>query len=138
VPGPDRVDSAYLDQARRLAGRLSARELAADDVAGAMEALRDVAAVDADAPTTSAKPVGRASKAAVKRLVAWYMIYLAEQVNDIGFALVRLGEALAGKVAGTETRQAQLEARVAALEERVARLEPRPDEAPHTPVGPAN
>jgi hypothetical protein len=122
-PEPAPADRAYLERARRLTERLSAREVAPGDVGAALAAARDVAALDADAPTTSARPEARLFKAGVKRMVAWYMVYLAEQVNDLGFALVRLGEALAAGVEHTEGEARELRSRLDELGSRVRELE---------------
>jgi uncharacterized protein YceH (UPF0502 family) len=82
-----------------------------------------VATLDADAPTASNHPQARLLKAGVKRLVAWYMVYVAEEVNDLAFALLRLGEALATRAQRSEATSLELGARIEELEQRVRRLE---------------
>jgi hypothetical protein len=114
---------AYLERVRQLTERLSAREVGPDDARAALEAVRDVAPVDADAPTGSACPESRLLKAGVKRLVAWYMTYLAEQVNDLGFALLRLGETLTARAERSDVNYMEMAARLSQLEEKVRRLE---------------
>jgi hypothetical protein len=122
-PGPDPAALAYVDRVRQLTKRLSARQVAPDDVAAALDAVRDVATLDADAPTASNRPEARLIKVGVKRLVAWYMVYLAEEVNDLAFALLRLGEALATRAERSEATSLGLLARLDQLEDRVRRLE---------------
>jgi hypothetical protein len=114
---------AYLERVLQLTERLSVREVGPDDVEAALEAVRDVAPVDADAPTGSARPEARLLKTGIKRLVAWYMTYLAEQVNDLGFALLRLGETLTARVERSDVRCKEMAARLSQLEEKVRRLE---------------
>lgn len=103
--------------------RLSARHVTPDDLGAALDAVRDVATLDADAPTASSRPEARLLKAGVKRLVAWYMVYMAEEVNDLAFALLRLGEALATRAERSDVTSQGLVTRLEQLEERVRRLE---------------
>lgn len=119
--GPGPLD--YVERARELTERLASREVAPGDVAAALDAARRAGPLDVDVPTTSARPEGRALKSAVKRLVAWYMSYLAEQVNDLGFALLRLGEALAVRAERSDSALRELEARLGELERRLRQLE---------------
>jgi hypothetical protein len=112
----------YLDKVNRLAGRLGARDVGPEDLNGALEAVRDVATVDVDAPTGSARREGRLVKSAVKRLTSWYLTYLAEQVNDIAYALLRLGEALVAESERTESTSADILRRLQTLEEKVRAL----------------
>ena len=114
---------AYLERVRQLTERLSAREVGPDDARAALEAVRDVGPVDADAPTRSARLEARLLKTGVKRLVAWYMTYLAEQVNDLGFALLRLGETLTARAERSDVNSMEMAARLSRLEEKVRRLE---------------
>jgi uncharacterized protein YceH (UPF0502 family) len=85
-----------------------------------------VATLDADAPTASNHPQARLLKAGVKRMVAWYMVYMAEEVNDLAFALLRLGEALATGAQRSEATSLELGARIEQLEQRVHQLEGAP------------
>lgn len=121
--GPEPGRDAYLERVHRLTERLSARDVGPDDLGAALDAVRDVATVDVDAPTSSARPGARLLKTGVKKLVAWYMTYLAEEVNDLGFAVLRLGEALAARAARADTASAELGARLDRLETRLAELD---------------
>lgn len=120
---PEPSALAYIERVRHLTERLAAREVAPDDVGAALEAVRDVATLDADAPTASHHPQARLLKAGVKRLVAWYMVYVAEEVNDLAFALLRLGETLATRAQRSEATSLELGARIEELEHRVRHLE---------------
>ena len=114
---------AYVERVRQLTERLAARNVGPDDTGAALEAVRDVVTVDVDAPIASARPEARLLKAGVKRLIAWYLAYLAEQVNDLGFALFRVGETLTTRADRADTKAEELGARLAQLEDRVHRLE---------------
>ncbi|HTV12270.1 MAG TPA: hypothetical protein VME20_10460 [Acidimicrobiales bacterium] len=111
----------YLDKVERLVGRLAAREVGPEDVEGALGAALDVMPVDVDVPTKGGAEA-RLLKAGVKRLTRWYFKYLAEQVDDIALALLRLGEVLAARGQRTESATAELARRLEALEHKVAQL----------------
>ncbi|HUB71825.1 MAG TPA: hypothetical protein VL984_15495 [Acidimicrobiales bacterium] len=131
--GRDAPEPDYLQLARELTARLATREVGPYDADNALAAVRDVLSVDADAPVASAQLEGRLFKPVVKRLVSWYMGYLAEQVNDLGFALLQLGEVLAARAERSDTTSAAIVSRLATLEERLRRLEdatPRAQEGP--------
>ncbi len=114
---------AYLERVRRATRRLSSPDLPAGDVRAAIGATADAAAFNVDAPTASARPVGRLAKQAVKRAVRWYMRYLSEQLVDFGRAVLRTAEALADRVELLEGRAHQSEAHLAAIEHRLAEAE---------------
>ena len=122
-PGVGTEADAYVERVRRLTERLAARDVGPDDASGALDAVRGVVVVDVDAPTASTRPEARLLKTGVKRLTAWYLAYLAEQVNDLGFALLRLGETLAARADRAEAASGDLGARLDQLEDRVHRLE---------------
>jgi hypothetical protein len=116
-------EAPYLEKVRRLTARLSARDIGPDDTEGALAAVAQVLPLDVEAPTSSPTAPERLAKAGLKRAVAWYMRYLAEQVNDLGFALLRAGQALSERAGGAERKVEELERRLSSLEERVGRLE---------------
>ncbi|MGC8627369.1 MAG: hypothetical protein ACP5VR_07410 [Acidimicrobiales bacterium] len=111
-------DAAYLDKVRRATSRLATREVAPDDVRAALEAVRDVAAFNVEVPTESPRREVHLAKQAFKRAAAWYLRYLAEQLNAFAGAALRLGETLVTRVEGAEVRLDELVARVDALEKR--------------------
>ncbi|GEM_PF-1857744 len=112
------ADAAYLDKVRRATSRLATREVAPDDVRAALQAARDVASFNVEVPTASPHREVQLAKQAVKRAAAWYLRYLAEQVNAFAGAAVRLGEALVNRLESAEATLAELTARVQALEGR--------------------
>ena len=67
------------------------------------------------------------AKLAVKRLTAWYLQYVGNQVGDLGQAVVHLGEALAARVeavhAEVEDLRSSTTGEIEQLRRRVARLE---------------
>jgi hypothetical protein len=119
--GPE--DLVYLEKVRLATKRLAYRAPAPDDLVGALQSLRDVSQFDIDAPTVANRREVELLKSGVKRLLAWYMRYLAVQLNNFSAATARVGEVLAGRVERLENGAGELEARVGALEERVRRLE---------------
>lgn len=114
--------AAYVGRAEQLAHRLAAREVGPEDSGAALAAVRDVLEVDVDSPTGGRQPAA-VLKPVVKRLTAWYLAYLAEQVNDLGHALLRLGETLDARAGRGDARAEELAAALAELEARVHRLE---------------
>lgn len=119
---PAPASAAYVERARELAERLAARDIGPEDSAAALAAVRDVLELDVDSPTGGHQPAA-ALKPLVKRLTAWYLAYLAEQVNDLGFALLRVGETLDARAGRGDARAEQLASALAQLEARVRRLE---------------
>ncbi|MGH9107619.1 MAG: hypothetical protein ACRDZX_17675 [Acidimicrobiales bacterium] len=118
----DAATWAYVERARRLSKRLAVRYVGPGDVAAATSGVGDLLPLDADAPTSGRQPGSRLVKTALKRVLAWYMSYLAEQVNELGRTLVALGEALAAHIDGPGAGP-ELGARLTQLERRVERLE---------------
>ena len=101
------------------------------NVSQALSKVSHQARIDVDAPLRSRRPGARVAKVAVKRATAWYLRYVADQVGDLGQAMVAMGVALAQRLeavqaqmgdtrAATEAEIELLRARVAALEARVA------------------
>jgi hypothetical protein len=121
--GPE--DLVYLEKVRLATKRLAYRAPAPDDLVGALQSLRDVSQFDIEAPTAANRREVELLKSGVKRLLAWYMRYLAVQLNNFSAATARVGEVLAGRVEGLEKGTGELEARVGALEARVGALEER-------------
>ena len=116
-------DLAYVERVRRATARLGAREVAPDDIRGALDAVRDLAHFDVEVPATSPRREVRMVKTGVKRLSAWYMRYLAAQLDSFGLSVLRLGDAVAARTERLEGESAELGARLGELEQRVRRLE---------------
>jgi hypothetical protein len=113
----------YIERVRKGTRRLSARELAPEDVRAALQVVRDVASFDVEVPTSSPRREVELVKKSIKRLVAWYMRYLSSQLNAFGESTVRLGDALVAGTARVESSCDELAARLGAVEERLRRLE---------------
>lgn len=107
------------------------------DIPQALALVTQQARIDVDAPLRTRRRGAKAAKIAVKRATAWYLRYLADQVGDLGQALVHLGVALADRVedvaaqlgetrAATEAEIELLRARITALEAVAAQPPPAP------------
>ena len=105
-----------LARIRAAAGRMAARQFRPDDLAYAALLLERQASVDVEVPTASRLPGLSLLKRLIKKLMVWYLRFLAAQVTAFGQATARFGVAVARRVDG-------LEADVDQLRERVARLE---------------
>ena len=135
---------AYAERARAAARRLDPLPPGPMAIPQALDLVAHQARIDVDVPLRSQRPSAKAAKVAVKRVTAWYLRYLADQVGDLGQALVHLGTSLAARVdevaAGTATQQAQLDdltRRVAALEATApAKTEAKPQPKPRAPRTP--
>lgn len=119
---PGEPGESFAAQAARLARRLAAREVAPTDTAAALEAARDVAELDVDAPTGGGRMPAQV-KQAVKRLTSWYLAYLAQQANDLAFALLRVSETLDARADQAEHRWQRSQEQLDGLEARVRALE---------------
>jgi len=107
--------SAYAQRVRAAVRRLDPLPPVLD-VPGALELVAQEARIDVDAPLRTRRRGARAAKIVVKRLTAWYLAYVGEQVTDLGQAMLRLGTALAGDLDGVRHDVDDLKARVERLE----------------------
>lgn len=123
VPELSPDDLVYLERVRQAANRLAYRAPAPDDLEDALQVLQDVSHLDIEVPTASNRREVEMLKSGVKRLLAWYMRYLAVEFNNFSAATTRLGEVLAGRSEKLEKGSEELAVRLGALEERVRRLE---------------
>lgn len=125
-PALSGADAAYLARVRGALARLGARADGDDQGLGAALAdLEDAAAIDVEVPVASARREVELAKRGARKLVRWYLRYLAEQVTALGQATTRLGVALAGRVDRLDDTTAGLVAEVAGLRDRLERLEGR-------------
>ena len=113
-----RFTTAVLDAARALSGRLALGGADPDDIRHAALMLESQASLDLEVPTASNLPGVAALKCTLKRLMIWYLRYLAAQITSLGQATSRLGIAVAGRVDRLDADIVELRARVAALEAR--------------------
>jgi hypothetical protein len=117
------ADLVYIEKVRQAMRRLSSLLPEPEDIREALQVLRGVSTFDAEVPTASRRREFELVKTGVKRLSAWYVRYLAGQLNAFGASVARLGDALAARTEKLESLADDLEVRVGAVEERLARLE---------------
>lgn len=116
-------DQVYVEKARMAARRISSPQASPEDLRQVAQAVREVAGFDVEVPTASQRREWELVKVGVKRLSVWYMRYLAQQLNEFGARVARMGDALALRTERLERGSEELEARIGAAEERLARLE---------------
>jgi cell division protein FtsB len=119
--GPEEL--IYVETVRQATRRLGYRAPAPDDLDQAIQILREVSQFDVEVPTVSNRREVEMLKTGVKRLLTWYMRYLAVELNNFSAATARVSEVLAHRSEKLETNADELAARVGALEERMKRLE---------------
>lgn len=130
--------AAYVAKVRAAVRRLDPFPPVPLDVGQALELVTQESRIDIDVPLRTRRRGAKVAKVVVKRLTAFSMRYLADQVGDLGQALVHLGSALAARIEEVEIEageaRAESDAAVAALARRVAALEeaarPRPGGEP--------
>ena len=119
--------AAYAERVRAAVRRLDPLPSGPLDVPRALALVTQEARIDVDAPIRTRRRGARVAKLAVKRLTAWYLQYVGNQVGDLGQAMVHLGEALAGRVDGVHAEVEDLRSSTAGeieeLRRRLARLE---------------
>ena len=121
--GLSEADRTYVAQARTGAERLGVRDAGPDPSRDALADLESILPFDADPPSSSAGTAAGMVKSAVKRLVRWYLAYLANQVTALGEATVRLGSHLADRVDDLDETARRQSARIDELDRRLKRLE---------------
>jgi hypothetical protein len=117
------IQPGYVERVRRATSRLAARPGALADPRIALDALADVATIDAVVPTGSARRSVRLAKLVIRRLLGWYLRYLGAQVTVLGQATVRLGAALVERTEELGDETAKLQRQVTAMAERLDALE---------------
>jgi hypothetical protein len=130
--------AAYAARVREALRRLDPFPPTPLGVPQALALVTHQARIDVDVPLRTRRRGAKAAKIAIKRATAWYLRYLADQVGDLGQALVYLGVALADRV---EAVQAQLgetrvatEAEIELLRARIAALEAAAAATPSKPT----
>lgn len=113
-------DDLYLAKVRLSLSRLG---VPGPDVEGALAGLRAAARFDVDVPTASPRREVALVKTGVKRMSAWYLRYLADQLSGFGGALVNWADALAAKTQVLQSEVDEVAVRLGALEDRLARIE---------------
>jgi hypothetical protein len=117
----------YVRQVRSAAGTLGVSGAGDDPVRQAALLLEYQAVVDVEAPVRAGPRSRRLIKTVIKKLVGWYVRFLADQVGVLGRTAARLGMAVAERLERLDAEQAALRAEVdaelARLRARVAELE---------------
>ena len=114
---------AYIERVRAATRWLGVNDSGAGDVRFAALVLDRQARVELEPPMGARDLPRRLFKAAVRRMVGWYVRFLGQQVAALGQAAARLGLAVAERTERLGADQAGLSAEVAALRARVERLE---------------
>jgi hypothetical protein len=119
----------YVRRVRTAAGALAVSGAGDDPVRQAALLLEYQAVVDVVAHVRAGPRSRRLVKTVVKKLVGWYVRFLADQVGVLGRTAARLGTAVAERLERLDAEQAALRAEVdaelARLRARVAELEAR-------------
>jgi hypothetical protein len=108
---------------RRASSRLAHRGTAVIDVVTALADVEDTALVDIEVPILSSRRSVRAVKLGVRKLVAWYLRYLTQQVTAFHAAVSRFGAVLVERTDQIEESTATLARDLHDLAQRVERLE---------------
>ncbi|MDQ1395027.1 MAG: hypothetical protein QOG64_286 [Acidimicrobiaceae bacterium] len=114
-----RFPASYVTRVRAATARLTAVEVAADDMRSALAVLEQHLPIDVDVPVSSSQPAMALLKKIVRKLTIFYMRYTGQQVTLMGQAAVRWGEAVTQRVERAEGRLAEIDH----LRERIERLE---------------
>ena len=117
---------AYAARVRSAVRRLDPFPPGPLDVPQALALVSQEARIDVDAPLRSKRRGAKMVKLAVKRLTAWYLLYVGQQVGDLGQSMVHLGEALSGRLESVQTEVEELRRRVERLETEGGEEPPHP------------
>ena len=101
---------------RGAASRLAASSIEPGDIRHAALLLERSATIDLQVPTASRVPGVRIVKRVLKKLMIWYLRFLAAQVTAFGQATARFGTTVASRIDELEAEVEELRARVARLE----------------------
>jgi hypothetical protein len=108
--------AASIARIRSVATKLGATKVMPGDIRHAALLLERQANIDLEVPTASRVPGVHLVKRVLKKLMIWYLRFLAAQVSAFGQATARFGVTVASRID-------ELEAEVTELRDRVARLE---------------
>lgn len=102
------VDEALLRELERVFESLVPDETGERDFESALDRAERESLIDVHPPAESRMPGGTPVKRAVKKLVLWYMDFVAGQVTNLAGSLTRAVRLLGGRVDDLETRVDQL------------------------------
>jgi hypothetical protein len=108
---------------RAIAAKLGATQVEPGDIRHAALLLERQATIDLEVPTASRVPGVHLVKQAVKKLMMWYLRFLAAQMTAFGHATAKFGVTVASRMDEHASRIDQLEAEIAQLQARLDRLE---------------
>lgn len=132
--------AAYAARVREAVRRLDPFPPTPLGVPQALALVTHQARIDVDVPLRTRRRGARTAKIAIKRATAWYLRYLADQVGDLGQAMVHLGIALADRVEAVQVQlgetRAATEADIELLRGRIAALEQAAAKAAAPPARP--
>jgi hypothetical protein len=120
--------ASYVARVRAATARLTAVEVAADDIRSALAVLEQHLPIDVEVPVSASQPAMALLKKIIRKLTSFSMRYTGQQVTLMGQAVVRWGEAVSLRVERTEGRLAEIDSlreRVERLEEQAAERAPR-------------
>ena len=110
--------AARIARIRNAASKLAATKVEPGDIRHAALLLERQANVDLDVPTASRVPGVALVKQVLKKLMIWYLRFLAAQVSAFGQATARLGVTVASRIDELEAEVDELRGRVARLEQK--------------------
>ncbi|HET6963709.1 MAG TPA: hypothetical protein VFH58_02985 [Acidimicrobiales bacterium] len=113
----EQIAPGYLDRIRRRAAELGLPRTPADGARRSIDIVVDSSRLNLDVPTASQRMAGRVVKRGVAVMVRFYLVFMAEQIRDLGESTSWMGTALYNYVAGLESEVAELRERVRCLEE---------------------
>jgi hypothetical protein len=109
---------AQLARIRNAAAKLGASTVGPGDLRHASLLIERQANIDLEVPTASRVPGVHVAKRMLKKLMIWYLRFLAAQVSALGHATARFGVTVASRIDELEAEVEDLRARVARLEDR--------------------
>jgi hypothetical protein len=121
--------AARVARIRAIAAKLGATRVEPGDIRHAALLLERQATIDLQVPTASRVPGVHFVKQALKKLMIWYLRFLAAQVSAFGQATARFGVTVASRIDELDAEVAQLRARV----DRLDRLDRREGDESPTP-----
>ncbi len=115
------IAPGYLDRVRRRAAELGLPRTPRDGASRSINVVIDSSRLNLNVPTASKHLPGRVVKRVVAVLVRFYMVFVAEQIRDLGESTSWMGTALYNYISGLESEVADLRERVRCLEEAQSR-----------------
>ena len=112
----ERIAPGYLAEVRERAAAIGLPKTPEERVRRMTALVSELAVINADAPTGSARRASAVVKRGVGTLVRFYFLHVTGQVATLGESTAQMGDALCDYVAGLEKELVELRERVARLE----------------------